>query len=120
MPLDVPFEDEVRLRHMLDAAREAVAFSAGRTRSELDTDRMYYRATVNCIQEIGEAANRVSDPTRATLPAVPWRQIVGMRNFIVHVYFAVKNDYVWDVVARDLGPLIDTLAEALDGGGQTG
>ena len=72
--------DVIRLEHMLDAAREAVAFIAGRTRADLDSNRMLVLAVVKSIEIIGEAASRVSEEGRATVPHLPWRQIVGMRN----------------------------------------
>jgi hypothetical protein len=75
MPLNLPSADRIRLLHMLDAARQPLQFSAGRDRQSLDTDLMYRRAVINCIQEIGEAAVRVSDPTRALIPQLPWQQI---------------------------------------------
>jgi uncharacterized protein with HEPN domain len=109
MPPDPPDPDEVRIRHMPDAAREAIVFSSGRDRGSLDADGMYRRAVMNCIQEIGEAANRVSDTARASLPAVPWREIVLMRNRLVHVYFNINSDFVWEVISRDLQPLVGAL-----------
>ncbi len=109
MPPSAPDPDEVRVRHMIDAARQAMGFSVGRDRASLDTDVMYRRAVVNCIQEIGEAANRVAEPTRLTMPTVPWRDIVLMRNQLVHVYFNVKAEIVWEVVSRDLEPLVQAL-----------
>ena len=112
-PPELHFADIVRLKHMRDAAREALNFSAGRDRTMLDTDAMFRRAVVSCIQEIGEAAVRVSLEARALLPDVPWRQIVDMRNRLVHVYFNVDPDLVWEVVARDLAPLLDSLDRAL-------
>jgi uncharacterized protein with HEPN domain len=66
MPLpELNKPDTVRLRHMLDAARQAIGFTAGRERSSLDSDVMFRRAVVNCIQEIGEAAVRVSPEARS-------------------------------------------------------
>src|SRR5437667_394831 len=67
-------DDETRLHHMLDAGREALSFLAGRTRAELDSDRMLYRALASCLGEIGEAASRITPeaptpPERATLKA---------------------------------------------------
>jgi uncharacterized protein with HEPN domain len=94
---------------MVDAARQALDFSVGRDRASLDTDAMYRRAVINCIQEIGEAAVRVSPEARALIPAVPWRQIVEMRNRLVHVYFNVNLHFVWEVINRDLRPLIDAV-----------
>ena len=105
--------DDARLRHMLDAAREAVAFAAGHQRADLDANRMLALSLVKLIEILGEAATRVSDPTRATLPAIPWQQIVRMRNRLIHVYFNVDLDIVWDVVSHDLPPLIRALDAAL-------
>ena len=102
-------DDRIRMRHMLDAALEASTFSQGRRREDLDNDRMYRRAVVHCLQEIGEAAARVSPAARALAPSVPWQQIVGMRHRLVHTYFAINADLVWEVIDRDLAPLIGAL-----------
>lgn len=113
MPLEIDEEDRVRLLHMLEAARDALQFSDGRDRESLESDTMYRRAVIHCIQEIGEAAVRVTEPTRALVPELPWKQIVGMRNRLVHVYFSINLDLVWEVIAKDLPPLVDVLARAL-------
>lgn len=113
MPPEIDEADRVRLLHMFDAARDALQFSVGRNRANLDADTMYRRAVIHCIQEIGEAAVRVSEPTRALVPELPWKQIVGMRNRLVHVYFSINLDLVWEVIAKDLPPLVDVLARAL-------
>jgi uncharacterized protein with HEPN domain len=113
-PPEIPAADSVRLRHMLDAAREALRFSVGRDRSSLDSDAMYRRAVVSCIQEIGEAAVRVSPAARALAPGIPWRQITDMRNRLVHAYFSINADLVWVVIDRDLPPLVQLLEQTLD------
>ena len=64
--------DVVRLRHMLDASREAVEFGASHTPDDLRGDRVRALALVRCIEIIGEAASRVSPETRNALPALPW------------------------------------------------
>lgn len=106
-------EDAVRLRHMLDAARDALAFAHGRTRADLDTDRMLSFALVRAIEIIGEAARRVSHEGRASCPALPWPSIVAMRNRVVHAYFDIDLNRVWDTVTDDLPPLIAALEHAL-------
>jgi uncharacterized protein with HEPN domain len=65
---------------MLDAARDAAVIVAGRTREHLAADMPLRRALVNALQEIGEAAARVSEEGRARVPALPWGQIVAARN----------------------------------------
>ena len=69
---------------MLDAAHEAVSFVAGRTRDDLDVDRQLVLAVVKDIEIVGEAANTVTEATRAEPPAIPWHEIVAMRNRLVH------------------------------------
>jgi uncharacterized protein with HEPN domain len=104
-------DDETRLHHMLDATREALSFVAGRTRAELDSDRMLYRALVSCIGEIGEAASRITPEGRIALATVPWSEIVGMHNRLIHGYFQINADVVWKTVTDDLPPLILALEE---------
>ena len=104
--------DEIRLRHMLDAAREAVAFARGRTRSDLDDDRQLALALVKDIEIVGEAATQVAEPTRRRLPEIPWERIVGMRNRLVHAYFDINLDIVWITVREDLPTLISLLEPA--------
>ncbi len=100
-------DDRIRMLHMLDAAREALAFASGKTRSDLDENRALTLAIVKCIEIIGEAAARISTETKAAIPALPWRDIVGMRNRLVHVYFDVNLDIVWSTVDEELPGLID-------------
>lgn len=65
-------DDGIRLRHMLEAAREARFFATGRTRSDLDTDRQLVLALVKDIEIVGEAATQITEATRKQLPAIPW------------------------------------------------
>ena len=106
--------DRVRLHHMLDAACEALGFAAGRHRRDLDTDRMLVLALVKSIEIIGEAGARVSIEGRDATPEVPWPEIVGMRNRLVHAYFDVDLDVVWKTVRHDLPPLVEALQAALE------
>lgn len=110
---DVRLSDRERVEHMLLAATDALAFIEGRSRADLDTDAMLRRAVVNCVQEIGEAAAKVSDEGRARIPDVPWPKIVGMRHILVHVYHDLDLNAVWNVVTRNLASLVDSLEEAL-------
>ena len=102
-------EDEIRLRHMLDAAREAVALTANRARKHLDSDRALALALVKEIEIIGEAASKVSLGAQAAIPAIPWADIVGTRNRLVHAYFDINLDVVWSTATAELPPLIREL-----------
>src|SRR5262249_20950665 len=96
--------DRVRLRHALHAMNAALEFIAGRSRSDLDSDRMLSFALVRAIEVVGEAASKVSAETRAELADLPWAAMVGMRNRLVHAYFDVNHDILWDTVAQAVPP----------------
>ena len=102
-------DDEIRLRHMLDAAKEALTFSRNRSRSDLDYDRMLVHSLVRCIEIVGEAASQVTKETQDQLPDIPWPSMVAMRNRLIHAYFDIDLDRVWDTVIDDLPPLIAAL-----------
>ena len=105
--------DTIRLRHMADAARQALDFAAGRSRRDLDSDQMLTFALVRAIEIIGEAASQVTEDGRAAAPEIPWASIAGMRNRIVHAYFDIDLDRVWDTIADDLPPLLAQLGQIL-------
>ena len=105
--------DIVRLRHMLDAAREAQGFAATRSRSDLDHDRQLLLALVKAVEIIGEAATRVSIETRLEHPAIPWQDIVAMRHRLTHGYYDIDLDIVWSTVTEDLPPLAEELDAVL-------
>ncbi|MHB8169138.1 MAG: HepT-like ribonuclease domain-containing protein [Thermoleophilia bacterium] len=77
-------EDIIRLRHMLDSAREAVSFISGKTRSDLDADRKLTLSLIKSIEIIGEAASKLSEKAQAESPAIPWQDIIAMRNRLIH------------------------------------
>ena len=102
-------KDEVRFRHMLDHAREAVAMIQGKERLDLVSDRMLELSLVRLVEIIGEAAARVGTESKEKYPSIPWLQIVGIRNRLVHGYDAVDLDVLWDTIIDDLPPLIAEL-----------
>jgi len=105
-----PRDDTLRLRHMLDHATEAVELVRGKTREDLDRDRVLSLALVRLLEIIGEAANRLSQDTREAATAVPWKQIIGLRNRLIHGYDEVDLDVVWHILKDDLPPLIIELS----------
>ena len=102
-------EDLVRIQHMIEASENAVAFVSGRNRSDLDTDRMLLFAVVRAIEIMGEAASKITDETRVAQPAVPWHAMVGMRNRLVHAYFEINAQMVWETVTVEIPSLLPTL-----------
>ncbi len=99
---------------MLDSAHEAQSFLSGCSRNDLDADRMLVLAVLKSVEIIGEAASRVTPEGRAALPNLPWQDMIGMRNRLVHGYFDVDLDVVWQTVTKELPGLVDVLEAVLD------
>jgi len=106
-------KDTIRLEHMLEAAQEAIRFTQGVSREDLEANRMLALAIIKDIEIVGEAASRIGENTRSTYPEIPWADIVGMRNRLIHAYFDINLDLVWDTVTANLPPLVDQLSRIL-------
>lgn len=105
--------DRIRLRHMLDAADEAVAFVRIRQRQDIEADRMLALALVKEIEIIGEAAGKISEEFKTSQPQIPWSKAIGMRHRLVHAYFEIDFDILWTTVTGALPPLIAALEHLL-------
>lgn len=105
--------DLVRLQHMLDAAREAIAFVQGRGRSDLDADRQLVLALVKEVEIIGEAAYQLTPKTRESIPKIPWEEIIGMRHRLVHTYFDINLDILWQTAQEDLPAIAAALSSVM-------
>src|SRR5208282_4536259 len=101
--------DLVRLRHILDAAKEALSFAGGKARSDLNGNRMLVLSLLKEIEIIGEAAGKVSSETRNDYKTIPWLDIIDMRNHLIHAYFDIDLDILWDTVVHDLPSLVAEL-----------
>jgi uncharacterized protein with HEPN domain len=98
---------------MLDYAKKARAMVVERRREHLDRDETLQLALTRAVEVIGEAAWRVSETARNRHAEIPWRDIVGMRNRLIHGYDAVDLNLLWDTVVVDLPPLIEALERIL-------
>jgi uncharacterized protein with HEPN domain len=107
-------DDPTRLRHMLDHAIEAVEMAKGRRREDLEGDRQFCLAMTRLVEIVGEAAARVSADGQRKWPAIPWAEVVGLRNRLIHGYDAVDLDILWTIVQDDLPALIVELRRAMD------
>lgn len=104
-------EDRVRILHMIDAADAVAQFVAGRSRDDLDRDRMLLFALVHAIEVLGEAANKLSSDARDAAPQVPWGAIVSMRNRLIHGYFDIDRTIVWKTATVEVPALVPVLRE---------
>ena len=102
-------DDLTRLKRTQQAASEALEFSRGGSRETLERDRKLTLALVKEIEIIGEAAAKVSAACRERHPQLPWQQIVGMRNRLIHAYHDVDLAVLWDTVTLSLQPLLQAI-----------
>ena len=102
------------LADMVEACRDGLAAVHGITLDQFKADRIRQLAVRLALQIIGEAARNVSEETRNTYPTVAWSQIVGLRNLLVHRYFRVDIDTIWEIVHRELPNLIATLEKGAE------
>ncbi len=109
-------EAMVRYRHMLDNARKARTLTQGKTREDLDNEWINTLALVRLLEVIGEAANRVPNEKQKRHPEIPWSEIVGLRNRLIHGYDSIDLDILWQIVSQDLPPSIQSLEAILAAG----
>lgn len=80
----------------------------------MDGDRKLKHALVRLLEIIGEAANGMSSSIKEEHPDIPWKEMIGMRNRLIHGYFDVDIDTVWQTVSKDIPPLKSLLENAID------
>ncbi|WP_036483187.1 DUF86 domain-containing protein [Myxosarcina sp. GI1] len=106
-------DDLTRFKHIQQAAKEAISFVEGRSRKDLDKERMLSLALVRLIEIIGEAANNISSQKQEQYSEIPWRRIIGMRNRLIYAYFEVDLEIVWQVVTKDLPTILPQIEAAI-------
>lgn len=106
-------EDRIRILHILDEASEACKYTDGLSFDEFLRDGKTARAVIRSIEVIGEAASKISTEFRQEHPNIPWQKIIGMRNRLIHVYFDIDFNIVWQTVKENLPSLIVQLRTVL-------
>ena len=106
-------DDRTRLQHILEAAHKIVAFTEGESRESLEADEKLQLSLVRLIEIIGEAASKISSELKQRHTLVPWPAIVGMRNRLVHAYFQIDLDVVWDTATLAVPELIRQIETVL-------
>ncbi len=105
--------DRSRLLDMLHAARVANTFAEGTDRQVVENDLVLQSGLAKFIQDIGEAANRITTEFQARHSLIPWRDMIDMRNHLVHAYTDIDLDVLWKTAVEDLPPLISQLEAIL-------
>ena len=101
--------DAAYLWDMLDAARMVEQLTSGLEFTQYSNDRRTQLAVERCLEIIGEAAAKVSALFCKAHPEIPWRQIIGQRNVLIHEYGEIKQERIWKVVAENIPQLIELL-----------
>lgn len=105
-------KDSNRLEHMLDAAKAIQEHMKGKKQSDLDKNRLLLGGVIREPLVIGEAANAVAPHTKIQIP-LPWKEVIGMRNQLVHAYFEINHKIIWITVTEDIPRLITELEKHL-------
>lgn len=94
---------------MILFAEKVLVYTDGVERAQFEASGLTYDATVRNLELIGEAATRVPASVRESAPNIQWREIISMRNRLIHGYLGIDNDTLWSVIQEDVPPLLDAL-----------
>lgn len=102
-------KDKGRLEHMLEMALALQDIKHKYTFEEINQDKILFYGLTKMVEIIGEAAYKITNDFKEENPEFPWRQIMGMRNILVHGYYTVSPEILWDVIQNDIPSLIPML-----------
>ncbi len=105
--------DFIRIKHMLEAARTCLHFSTDKERIDFEADQMLLFAVIRSLEIFGEAASRISNEFQNAHPYIPWRAIIGMRNRLIHAYFDIDYDVVWEAINNEIPKIIPELEKII-------
>lgn len=111
---------DLYVHDMLEACERVTAYTAGMDQADFLSDRRTYDATLRNLELVGEAATRIPAAVRDAHADVPWRDVIGTRNRIIHGYLGIDDDLIWGIVCQsvpELTPLLRVLLEEADGAG---
>jgi len=112
-------DDKVYLRHVLDAIAQVEDYLKGTTAKKFLQTRLLQDAVVRQLEIIGEASRYLSNEFHERHPEIPWGQIIGLRNRLIHAYFSINFQTIWEIIEHDLPSLkqnVERLLEEMEKG----
>jgi uncharacterized protein with HEPN domain len=97
--------DEQRIVHIVNAIIEIEEYTANADLLEFKSNSMLRFASIKQIEIIGEAASQITVKTKSNFPEIDWREIVALRNILVHEYFGIDANIVWQIIKNDIPDL---------------
>jgi len=116
----MPNEDDARLKHILDAAKEIEHFLTSKTETQFRGDRLLLLGVQKLIEIIGGAASHLSDPLKQQYPEVNWRAAVSTRNRLSHGYFDIDAGVIWSTATRDIPEFAEQVRSIIKARGPIG
>lgn len=107
-------KDKGRIEHMLEMALNLQEAKIRHSYDEILRDRILFYGLSKMTEIIGEAAYKLTVEFRESHPELPWREIIGMRHLLVHGYFTISPEVLWDVIQNDIPGMIPTLRKYLE------
>jgi uncharacterized protein with HEPN domain len=114
MPGNKRYSDKIRLIHARDAVLKIQDYIGKKNKSSFKKNEMLQDACIRQLQVIGEACNTVSKATQKSHPEIEWAQISGLRNIVVHEYFGVDAEIIWNIIKSDLPAFLKNVVQIIE------
>lgn len=102
------------LNDILEAIDDIQSFTKNMSLKNLESDKKTLYAVIRCLEILGEAVRKIPKNVKERYPDIPWKEIAGIRDKLIHEYFGVDTQTIWDTIQEDLSPLKDTITNIIN------